>query len=285
MTTTSRKEILIATLGVSPQVVTISLDLLQAQGDPITEVVSVYTDEPRVKQALDAIDRELNHQDGVTHRPVLIAGDAGPIRDFHTRPDLTGLLKTLYREIKRSKDAGWRVHLLIAGGRKVMSAYALSAAQLLFDADDQVWHLFSSWKPGDAIQMHVGPNSDALLVPVPFLPVTPTAKAAGHLAMSGDPWELIDHRQVLQQQLHDLELSNFLRSLSQARQQIVRLLAKGLDNKAIATRRDKSVNTVTKQVSAIYEEWRITFNLPEDTAVRDQIVAELSGYFIRHPER
>jgi len=45
-------EILIATLGVEPQVVTITLDRLLADGRPISAVTVVYTESPPVQQAL-----------------------------------------------------------------------------------------------------------------------------------------------------------------------------------------------------------------------------------------
>lgn len=276
-----RKEILIATLGVSPQVVTISLDLLAEQGYSVNEVVTIYTDDEKVKAALTQLDDELQRLSRLPHRPVVISDQTGPVRDFWTKAEVTALLQTLYREVKSCKQAGQRVHLLIAGGRKVMSAYALVVAQLLFDPADRVWHLFSKWQPGDEIQMHVGPDSQAALVPVPVIPVMPTSKAAADLALGDDPWQLIEHHRTLQQQERDREIRNFLRKLPQAQQEVARLLAEGLDNKTIANRRSRSIGTVVKQVSLIYEEWRSFFGLPFKASVRDQIVAELSSYFAR----
>ncbi len=46
-------------------------------------------------------------------------------------------------ELKRKN---YRVHLSVAGGRKVMAALRMVVAQLLFDEDDSVWYLLSEGK-------------------------------------------------------------------------------------------------------------------------------------------
>ena len=275
------KEVLIATLGFNPQVVTISLDLLQAKGHRIEQVISIYTDEAEVREALVALEVELQKGDGLSHRPAPVTGETGSIRDFRTITDVTGLMQTLYQEIERCKTNDWRIHLLIAGGRKVMSAYALVVAQLLFDAEDRAWHLFSNWRPGSDRQMHVGPNSESTLVPVPVLPVIPLPAAVDQ-ASTNDPWQLIAQRQIAMQKERDRQIREFLRHLRPAKRAVAHLLAEGLDNQTIAARRNRSVDTVTKQVSDLYKEWRVAFDLPEDASVRDQIVAELSRYFAHH---
>jgi CRISPR-associated protein Csx14 len=277
-----KKEILMATLGVNPQIITISLDLLAKQGCQIDEVVSIYTDNEFVKEALAQLDTELQRLGGLLHRPVLISSETGSIRDFLTEADATALLQTLYREVKAYKQAGWRIHFMIAGGRRVMSAYALVVAQLLFDETDRVWHLFSDfWQENRDRKMHVEPGDYAILVPVPVLRWTPMTSIVTDLVLTNDPWQVINRQQELQQREHDQRLRAFLRGLTEAQRQVARLLAAGLDNKAIAVRRGASVNTVTKQVSAIYEEWRTFLGLPEGASVRDQVVAELAQYFAR----
>jgi CRISPR-associated protein Csx14 len=277
-----KREVLIATLGVNPQIVTISLDLLQTQGCHIAEVVSIYTDNDKVKESLAQLDEELGRMGGPPHRPVIIAGRDGPVSDFWTEADATALLRTLYREIKAYKQTGWRVHLMIAGGRRVMSAYALVVAQLLFDEADRAWHLFSDfWQQGRDRKMHVESGDHAILVPVPVLRWTPMANIVADWVFSDDPWQVIERQQELQQRERDLRLQAFLKGLPAAQREVARLLSEGLDNQTIAARRHKSVHTVTKQVSVIYEEWRTFFGLPDRAPVRDQIVAELAGHFAR----
>ncbi|RMH79719.1 MAG: CRISPR-associated protein Csx14 [Calditrichaeota bacterium] len=280
-----KQEVLIATLGVSPQIVTICLDLLAQQTVQVEEVVSIYTANRQVKTALAQLDAELQRMGGPVHRPVLIGNDKKVVQDFLTADDATLLLQILYREVKCQKDMQRRVHLLIAGGRRVMSAYALVVAQLLFDEHDHCWHLFSDfWQNDRSCKMHIEPGDYAVLVPVPVLRWSPMVMRDAELAFGDDPWQVIAHQQELQQRERDVHLQAFLKSLPRAQREVARLMAEGLDNNAIAARRHTSPNTVTKQVSAIYAEWRVFFGLPENAPVRDRIVSELAGYFARHPD-
>jgi len=277
-----KEEVLVATLGVSPQTITISLDLLQEKGHHISEVISVYTDNDKVKEALQAVEAELERSGGPPHRAVMIGAPEHPVDDFLTEVDSTVLLRTLYREIKALKEAGCRIHLSIAGGRRVMSAYALVVAQLLFDEHDRAWHLFSDfWQKDRNRKMRLEPGDHAVLVPVPVLRWSPMVTKIVDWNFSDDPWQVIERQQEFQQREHDLRLQSFLKTLPRVQQNVARLLAEGLNNEAIAARRNKSVHTVKKQVSEIFAEWRVFFDLPEDAPVRDQIVAELSGYFAR----
>jgi DNA-binding NarL/FixJ family response regulator len=86
----------------------------------------------------------------------------------------------------------------------------------------------------------------------------------------------------LQQQEKDARLRAFLWGLSRVQRQVLQLLAEGLDNPRIAQRRGTSINTITKQLSLLYEKWRIFFNQPEKSYVRDQLVAEFAGYLARN---
>lgn len=277
------KEILIGTLGFSPQIITITLDLLRQKGHRIDEVVSVYTDNERVKLALARLEDELGRLGGPPHRSVLAADENGPVRDFLAETDAKALLRTLYREVKARKERAQRVHLTLAGGRRVMSAYVLVVAQLLFDEHDRAWSLFSEfWEKSQNPKMHLEPGDYAVLVPVPVLRWTPMTTLTTDLALTNDPWEVLDCQQELEQRDKDQRIHAFLRGLQPAQQEIARLLAAGLDNKTIAIRRGKSINTVTKQISVIYQEWRNFFHAPPDAPVRDRVVAELSGYFARN---
>jgi CRISPR-associated Csx14 family protein len=281
-----KKEVLLAMVGVNPQIVTISLDLLSTtEGVAIGEVASIYTDNEQVKVAVKRLDEELKQSQGAPHRSILIGGMDHPVEDFLTKQDAVLLFRTLYQEIKAYKQANWRIHLSIAGGRRVMSAYALVVAQLLFDEDDRCWHLFSDfWQRDRDRKMHLEPGDHAILVPVPVLRWSPMAMRDADLAFGDDPWEVIERQDELQQRERDLQLRAFLRGLRPAKRAVAQLLAEGLDNHSIADRRGKSINTVTKQIIDIYGAWREFFGvLPPNAPVRDQIVAELSGYFSRNP--
>ncbi len=274
-------EVLIATLGENPQVVIHSLELLQAQGYHIDEVVSVYTSGQTVEAALARLDEALQKPGSPSHEPVLVTGEAGPVYDFWTEADVTALLQTLYREVKVRKQAGRHIHLMLTGP-KVVSTYALVVAQLLFDTDDQAWHLFSASEPSvGGLEDKGGADDRTMLVSVPVLRWTPMATMTTGLAPVDDPWQVINRQQELQQREHDIRLRAFLQNLPRAQRDVARLLAEGLDNRAIAARRGASINTVPKQISAIYTAWRSFFGLPDNAHVRNQIAVELAAYFTR----
>ena len=104
--------------------------------------------------------------------------------------------RVLYREIKTAKQAGRRVHLSIAGGRKTLSIYGMAAAQLLFDPDDSAWHLVSTPELIASQALHAGPGQ-AQLLSVPVLRWSQISPVLTELAMSDDPFEAV----ALQEQL------------------------------------------------------------------------------------
>ncbi len=152
-------QVLIATLGTEPQVVTLALDRLQEKGYPITEVVVIHTTGGIVQPALARLAGEFAAPGMCPYRPVAVEDDRTPIADIATESDSAALLRTLYRAVLAEKRAGHLVHLSIAGGRKPMAVYGMVVAQLLFDENDHVWHLLSEgWRPGDERVMHTRPG-------------------------------------------------------------------------------------------------------------------------------
>lgn len=161
------QQVLIATLGSEPQVVTLALDLLRAKGHPIAEVIIVHTMGEAVQSALKQLAGEFAAPETCGYRTVAVVKGEWPVDDISTEEDTASLLRTLYRTILAEKRAGRLVHLSIAGGRKPMAVYGMVVAQLLFDNEDRVWHLLSEdWKPGDA---QVMTQRGTLIYPAPPL--------------------------------------------------------------------------------------------------------------------
>ena len=132
MRTKSRRDVLVATLGSEPQVITYTLDILIAE-HPIDEVIIIHTDHPAINRNIDILCEEFDRTyPNVVLRPIPIINSYGRVKDFLTQEDLRGLLRTLYIEIRRVRQANRRVHMCISGGRKVMAVVAMSVAQLLF---------------------------------------------------------------------------------------------------------------------------------------------------------
>lgn len=276
------QQVLIATLGTEPQVVTLVLDLLRAKGYPIVEVVVVHTVGEAVQAALERLAGEFAPPGACAYRPVPIMDERGPTADVVTEADVAALLRTLYRVVLAEKRAGRLVHLSIAGGRKPMAVYGMVVAQLLFDEDDRAWHLLSeAWKPGGEQVMHVRPGDRVWLVAVPVLRWSSISPMLTELARREDPWEAIQAQRALQREEDRRRKREFVEHwLTPAEREVVRLACQGLDNAAIGRRLGKSEKTVANQFTHIYarlHEWRgYRSDVPVSRAV---LVAEFAPYF------
>jgi CRISPR-associated protein Csx14 len=274
---------LIATLGSEPQVVTLALDQLFARDYVIDQVVVVYTADDAVLQAMARVASEF---DGtvyprVTLQTVPIADARGAVQDFRVDDDMRALQRALYHEVREAKRQGRTVHLCVSGGRKVMGVMAMVVAQLLFDANDRVWHLMSEgWTPGSEKRMHARPEDQVWLVPVPVLRWT---DSAGLLAVFG---ELDDPEEALRRQ-EELARADDLRrarefvenKLTRAERGVVELTCRGLDNAAIARRLSKSEATVANQLTSAYSKLNEFLGFPERAPDRTVLVATLGLYF------
>jgi CRISPR-associated protein Csx14 len=276
------RQILIATLGPEPQVVTLALDLLRAKGYAIAEVIVLHTIGEAVRPALARLREEFTTPGSRRFRQVVVQGEAGPVSDIITEEDVAALLRTMYRTVLAEKRAGRLIHLSIAGGRKPMAVCGMVVAQLLFDEDDRVWHLLTEgWRPGDERTMHIRPGDRVSLVPVPVLRWSSVSPVMTELALREDPWEAIQAQKSMKQEEDRRRKREFVEHwLTAAEREVVRLACQGLDNAAIGRQLHKSDKTVANQFTAIYgklHEWR---GFREDVPVsRTVLVAEFSVYF------
>lgn len=276
------EQVLIATLGSEPQVVTLALDLLLMKGYEIREVIVVHTVAEIVRQAVARLEQEFRGKQGPRLRPVRIEGGDGPVIDIVRESDTAALLRTLYQVVLAEKRAGRLVHLCIAGGRKPMAVYGMVVAQLLFDEDDRVWHLLSEgWQPGDERVMHVRPGDRVWLVPVPVLRWSSVSPVLTELARREDPWEAIQAQRAIREAEDWRRKREFVdRWLTPAEREVVRLVCQGLDNAAVARRLGKREKTVANQLTAVYKklhEWRgFRTDIPVS---RSLLVAEFATYF------
>lgn len=278
-----RSEILIATLGIEPQVVTITLDRLLADGRPISAVTVVYTENPQVQQALATIRTEFAAQvyPGVELRAVPVTSRHGPVGDFYTDEDLRGLLRTLYAEVRRARQAGYAVHLCVSGGRKVMGILAMVVAQLLFEPEDHVWHLITEgWQPGSERRLHLPAEEKVWLVSVPVLRWSEAGTLMQAVTELEDPAEIMAWYEKLSRAAQMNRRREFVRHwLTPAEREVVRLACCGLDNAAIAAQLCKQEQTVANQLGRVYEKLREWLGYPSGTVDRSVLIAEFAPYF------
>ncbi|PJF20364.1 MAG: hypothetical protein CUN56_16545, partial [Phototrophicales bacterium] len=80
------EHIFIATLSTEPQGVTRVLDWLLAQNFPIVETIVIHTSGEVIQPSLDTLAAEFasGAYPGIRLRPVLVAGEGGPVADIRS---------------------------------------------------------------------------------------------------------------------------------------------------------------------------------------------------------
>jgi CRISPR-associated protein Csx14 len=276
------RQVMIATLGSEPQVVTLALDLLRAREYHIEQVEVIHTTGRVIQPALRRLRRAFSSGDLPAYRTVAIRGKEGTVDDIATEADAAAVLQTMYQAVLLAKRRGWLVHLSVAGGRKPMAVYGMVVAQLLFDADDRLWHLLSEgWRPGHERVMRKRPDDGVTLVPIPVLRWSNVSPVLTELALQDDPWDAIQAQRSMRRQEDRRRKREFLdRWLTPAEREVVRFASRGLDNATIAERLDKAEKTVANQLTSVYaklHEWRgYRTDVPVTRAV---LVAEFALYF------
>lgn len=277
------EEALVATVGIEPQVVTLTLDALLARSFPITQIWVVHPSEthPSIAASL----RRLRAEQAFYRRSGLrLQWHFVPIRDDHHYPDdfsterdVASLLRVLYRTVAQLKRKGFHVHLSIAGGRKVMTAMSMVVAQLLLDERDHVWHLLSEGKLLQSKAMHARKPNEVVLVPVPVLRWNLLPSTVQEILLWDDPYRAIERQRQLQQQQRWRLLQDFWAKLTPAEREVAEGLVRyGEKVKALAKRLNRTPKTIRNQLQSIYAKYRDHFDLPADAKVRDRLIADLS---------
>lgn len=281
----ARPALLIATLGSEPQVVTAALDLLLSQGERIERVVVLHTDAPGtpVAAALARLQEAFaaQPQDGqaALELQVLRAAGGAALNDVDSPAAAEAAFRQLYRLVWVNKRAGVRVHLSIAGGRKSLAVFGMAVAQLLFDEDDRLWHLFSAGEFLASKRLHPGPGDQARLIAIPFLPWSRVSPVVGALSEVEDPYAAVERARALQL-AERLELARTfaLGSLTPAELRVVELLVRaGLPDDELAERLSLSKRTVENHLRAAYRKAAYHWALAD--VGRAQLVGLLSLYF------
>lgn len=166
-----------ATLGQRPEAITVAFDCLNERYH--YEKIAILHTEPHISgiaqafadlQAVCAHDypditsrfHEITYENGA---PLLDIDNQQSAEAYHH-----GVLRTLYNH----KQSGYDVHLMVAGGRKAMSIYAMLAASLIFEPPhDKVWTVLSSERILEkAGQFHIPPGQrdSVQMVELPLRP-------------------------------------------------------------------------------------------------------------------
>lgn len=270
---------LIATLGTEPQVVTAAYDLLSAKGENIRSVQVVHTRamEPALDRAV-AVLRDLSSKSFPLFLVPLTDSHGFPLADVETPAASESVFRTLYKLVWEAKREGLRVHLSIAGGRKTLAVFGMTVAQLLFDDDDHLWHLFSAGEFLASKRLRPEPGDDVHLLDVPMIRWGQVSPVLWPLAGVSDPYEALERVRSLQlEEKREVARSFFLGVLTQGERRVVELLVReGLSDVALGRKLGISPRTVEQHLRSAYDKAAAHWQLEQIT--RPQLVALLSFY-------
>jgi CRISPR-associated protein Csx14 len=265
--------ICVATLGGQPQVITLALDLLRAQGMVMDEVIVVHLapTTPRYGQALQRLYAEFADDQYAGQpcrfRPLPVQLRAQTIADLDNETAVNAVQTTFRRLFQQVKQQDAIIHLCPTGGRRLLGMLAFSAALFSFDEADRIWHVYSP----DAIRkqmdggalMHLPPTPEVQLfriyVPTwgPVLPLPPESDTPTVVA-----W---------QQQMQATEQQDRCRqvwdALTLRQRDVLRAFADGLTPQEVAERLHIVLGTVNDHKTMILQECRNVWDLPPDERI------------------
>ncbi len=241
-------DVFLATLGKRPEVVTIALDLLLDRYS--FEFAVIMHTEPHRSGIADALTalRSVTDSDypALTMRWQEIRGATGsPLLDIESRETAEDYFRAIYNILRTWSQDGYRLHLLIAGGRKAMSTYAMLAAGLVFRPRDRVWTVLSPDEmlaQGSIFHVPPGWRERVQLVDLPLLPACLSPDERAQLA---DPVALVAERRDIRRLL--------LKDLFSEERRLADLIAQKPTGtyEEYAAILGKSARTIENQVTAI----------------------------------
>lgn len=238
--------IYIATLGQRPEAITVAFDRLHEQYH--YQAMGILHTEPNISGIAQAFAdlRTVCRHDYPTipvHFHEIAFEDGTPFIDIENQQSAEAYYRGVLQVLYGYKRDGWRVHLMIAGGRKAMSIYAMLAASVIFETPhDCVWTVLSpETMLAKAGQFHIPPGlrQQVQLVELPLRP----ARVA-----PGTNIEALLERPISRGEA-------FLVKLTPAERELVDLLRRNpyASNDQLGQLGHKSGRTVENQLGAIYD--------------------------------
>jgi CRISPR-associated Csx14 family protein len=274
---------LIATLGTEPQVVTATLDLLLKQKQPISSVSVLHTSNPgtAISAAVERLQQVAQAGDyaNITFHFIPITHNKQALSDVDTLEAGQAAFTTLYHQVWQAKRAGLAIHLCIAGGRKTITVYGMVTAQLLFDEDDHLYHLFSGGDFLASKRLHPCPGDEVALVPIPVILWSRISPAFNRLQQIDNPFVALEEVEALQiKEKMEACRAFVLGSLTPSEERAVRLLVThGMSDQEIADQLFLSPRTVEQHLRSAYAKASDHWELANMT--RTQLVSLLNLYY------
>ena len=281
--------VLVATLGGQAQVVTFGLDCLLNAGYPVDEVAVVHLGGGRYDRAFQQLAAAFPG-DRYAGRPchfrgVAVRRQGRILSDITDTADGDAAWRILHELVAGLKQEGRRLHLLLAGGRRLMALMAVSAAMLHLEHGDKVWHLYTPdalrEQARDGALLHVDPAAGVRLIEVPLPPLGTYFPGLRPLLHAG-PAEVIAERTRQLDQIEAARCRAVLARLTAREQEVLHELAAGATPQEAAERLSITLRTVNAHKTVILGECRAEWELASGHYLSYHFLRERFGpYFSR----
>jgi len=276
------KHTLVATLGGQPQIVTFTLDLLLRRGIPIYEVIVVHpASSPYLQQSLERLNAEFigdrysfEGKNLTIHlRQQVLRRYDKIIDDIVDEETANGTIDTIGELMRSLKQQQRIIHFSISGGRRLMTFLSFSAALLYFETLDELLHLYTPETIKAQIDahglMHFPSGVEQRLIEVPF---TRAAQPFFSLMLNRSPSAIIQTQREAQKAEELKHCQQVINTLTDKPRRVLHLIAQGMHPSEAATALGIKPSTISSHTSAIYQECRNTWNVPEKEQVNYRYV-------------
>jgi CRISPR-associated protein Csx14 len=281
---------LVATLGGQPQVVTFALDALLAQNEPIHAVYVIHPalGGPRLQRSLDRLQQAFARQ-CYAGRPcalhcIPLQRDGAALSAIRNAAEAEATWQAVHHLLATLKREGHKLHLCIAGGRRLIGLLVTSAAMLLCDHQDRLWHLYTPdelrVRAHEGALMHVPPDAGVQLIPVPLVPWGAYFPALR--VMAQPPAQAVAEQMGSFSASTELHCHQVYDRLSERQRDTLIAFARGLTPQDVAEALYVSLSTVNTHKTAILAECRIAWGLDETAWLDYRFLREhFAGFLAR----
>lgn len=282
--------ILVATISGQPQIVTFALDALLAQGEPITQLYLLYLTpaSARWQGSIQKVLAEFEQQHYLgrpcrVHRCPILDG-AMPLAEIRNEREAEIAGQTIRRLLAQLKVEGHKLHLCVAGGRRMLALLVASAAMLLCDHQDRLWHMYTpeatQARARDGALMHAQPGDGVQLISAPLVPWGAYFPALRALALP--PAQAVDQQIGQLSATNDLQCRQVYQRLTERQQEILLAFVRGGTPQDVAEALTISLSTVNSHKTAILAECRIAWGLAEEARLDYRFLKEqFAGFLAR----